>query len=150
MKIEITELGRKLIVLGVVLFLIGLLQGALIPHFHNPRMALSAHLAAVQSGMAMAISGLIWGLLNLKETVLKVAYYTNVVGMYAVWFAITLAAVVGASRALPIAGSGFVATPASETAVQAIVTTGAVLTIVSVVLMVFGLLKRRHGESPSD
>ena len=60
MKIEIKPLGRQLIILGVVLFLIGLIQGALIPFFHNPRMALSAHLAAVQSGMAMVIFGIIW------------------------------------------------------------------------------------------
>ena len=70
-------------------------------------MALSAHLAAVQSGMAMAIFGLIWALVNLKERLLKLAYYTNIIGLYAVWFAITLGAVLGASRALPIAGHGY-------------------------------------------
>ena len=146
MNIEITPLGRKLIILGLVLFLIGLIQGALIPNFHNPRMALSAHLAAVQSGMAMAIFGLIWALVNLKERFLKVAYYANIVGLYAVWFAITLGAVLGASRALPIAGHGFSAAPTAETVVELIVTSGAVLTVVSVSLILLGLFKgRREG-----
>ena len=144
MKIEITQLGKKLIILGLVLFLIGLIQGALIPYFNNPRMALSAHLAAVQSGMAMAIFGLIWALVNLKEGAIKVAYYTNIIGLYAVWFAITLGSVLGASRALPIAGRGFSAAPTAETVVELLVTSGAVITVVSVSLIVLGLFKGRH------
>jgi len=98
LNIVITQLGRKLIILGVLLFLIGLIQGAFIPYFHNSRMALSAHLAAVQSGMAMVIFGLIWGMVNLKEGLLKLAYYTNILGMFLVWFAISLASIFGASR----------------------------------------------------
>lgn len=144
MKIEIVPLGRKLIILGLVLFLIGLIQGALIPSFHNPRMALSAHLAAVQSGMAMAIFGLIWALVDLKERNLKIAYYTNIIGLYAVWFAISLGAAMGASRALPIAGQGFSASSTAETVVELIVMTGAVVTVISVSLIVLGLLKGRH------
>jgi hydroxylaminobenzene mutase len=144
LKIEIALLGRKLIILGLVLFLIGLIQGALIPYFHNPRMALSAHLAAVQSGMAMAIFGLIWALVDLKESILKIAYYTNVIGLYAVWFAISLGAAMGASRALPIAGQGFSTSPTAETVVEIIVTAGAVATVISVSLIVMGLLKGRY------
>ncbi len=144
MKIEIAPLGRKLIILGLILFLIGLIQGALIPYFHNPRMALSAHLAAVQSGMAMAIFGLIWALVDLKESILKIAYYTNVIGLYAVWFAISLGAAMGASRALPIAGQGFSTSPTAETVVEIIVTAGAVATVISVSLIVMGLLKGRY------
>ncbi|GAB5452934.1 MAG: hydrogenase [Halioglobus sp.] len=141
MNIVITPLGRKLIVAGVALFLLGLFQGALIPAFLNPRMALSAHLAAVQSGMAMAIFGLIWNMVNLGDRLLRVAYYTNIAGMYAVWFAISLAAFVGASRALPIAGQGFAATPTGESAVELIVTAGALATVISVALIFAGLLR---------
>ena len=42
MEIEVTALGKKLILLGVMLFLKGLFQGTLIPYFHNSRMALCA------------------------------------------------------------------------------------------------------------
>lgn len=107
-------------------------------------MALSAHLAAVQSGMAMAIFGLIWALVSLKEGALKVAYYTNIIGMYAVWFAITLGAILGASRALPIAGRGFSAAPAAETLVELIVISGAVISVISVSLIILGLFKGHH------
>ena len=141
MKNEIELLGRKLIILGVILFLIGLIQGGLIPLFHNPRMALSAHLAAVQSGMAMAIFGLIWGMINLKEGLLKIAYYTNIIGMYFVWFSISLASVFGASRALPIAGQGFSASIIVENIVEVIVVFGSVAMVVSISLIAFGLFR---------
>ena len=141
MTIEIDALGKKLIFLGAVLFLLGLFQGALIPSFHNPRMALSAHLAAVQSGMAMIIFGLIWNLVRISENWLKVAFYTNFLGMYVVWIAISLGAILGASRSLPIAGAGFAATPSNELLVQVLVSAGAGLAVVSVCLIVLGLAR---------
>ncbi len=141
MAIEIDVLGKKLILLGAVLFLLGLFQGALIPSFHNPRMALSAHLAAVQSGMAMIIFGLIWNLVRISEKWLKVAFYTNFLGMYVVWIAISLGAILGASRSLPIAGAGFAATPSRELLVQVLVSAGAGLAVVSVCLIVLGLAR---------
>lgn len=141
MNIHINSLGRKLIFFGAVLFLIGLLQGALIPYFLNPRMALSAHLAAVQSGMALMILGLIWGLLSLEEKWLKIACYSSIAGMYLVWLAITLSAALGASKALPMAGKGFSSNPFSETAVELIVYAGAGLSVISTALVVFGLYR---------
>lgn len=141
MNIHICSLGRKLIFFGAVLFLIGLLQGALIPYFLNPRMALSAHLAAVQSGMALMILGLIWGLLSLEEKWLKIACYSSIAGMYLVWLAITLSAALGASKALPMAGKGFSSTPFSETAIELIVYAGAGLSVISTALVVFGLYR---------
>jgi len=139
LSIKITKLGKQLILYGTLLFLIGLIQGAFIPYFHNPRMALSAHLAAVQSGMAMLIFGIIWALLNLKNTALKVAYYTNIIGMYAIWLAITLSAALGASRALPIAGKGFSASIMTETIIEAIIIFGSISAIISVGLILLGL-----------
>jgi hydroxylaminobenzene mutase len=67
MTITITRQSKTLILFGAVLFLIGLCQGGLIPFFINSRMALSAHLAAVQSGMALMIFGVIWTLVALPE-----------------------------------------------------------------------------------
>jgi len=147
LNIHITKQGKSLIIFGVVLFLIGLIQGGLIPFFHNPRMALSAHLAAVQSGMAIIIFGLIWSMVSLKESLLTIAYVTNLVGMYAVWLAITLAAVFGASRALPIAGKGYSSTSTIETITEVIVVSGSVLLVISVVLILIGLC--RSNKNPN-
>lgn len=142
MNIVISQQGKKLIFWGALLFLIGLMQGALIPYFTNPRMALSAHLTAVQSGMAVIIFGLLWELLSVPEKWKNLAYYANIVGMYLVWFAITLAAIVGASRALPIAGSGYSSSNINETLVEIIVMAGSGFIVLSTVIIVFGLYKR--------
>ncbi len=141
MTIEISMHGKKLILWGMILFFIGLLEGAAIPYFQNPRMALSAHLAAVQSGMALVIFGIVWAMLNLRDTWSKLACYSAISGMYVVWIAITLGAILGASKALPIAGSGYSATPTGEAVVQIIVTAGAGLVLLSTGLIVFALSK---------
>jgi len=131
--------GKKLIFFGAVLFLLGLLQGALIPFFLNPRMALSAHLTAVQSGMALMIFGLIWDLLVLKEKWLLVTYYTSIISMYFIWLSITFSAAVGASKALPIAGEGYSSTRFKELAIEIIIYFGSACAMVSGVLIVIGL-----------
>ncbi len=138
---ELSIAGKKLLFWGAVLFLVGLLQGALIPYFLNSRMALSAHLAAVQSGMALMLFGLMWGHLALREKWLKVTYFSSIVSMYTVWIAITLASILGASKALPMAGRGFSSTPFNEMIVEVIVTAGAGLGIISAGLIVLGLYK---------
>jgi len=139
--------ARRFIFWGAVLFLAGLLQGALIPHFMNPKMALSAHLAAVQSGMALMVFGLIWGALVLEKKWLDVILYSSIASMYLIWFSITLSAVLGASQALPMAGEGFSSSPINEMVIEVIVYIGAGLGIVASLLIVLGLY---NGLSQSE
>ena len=61
----VTPDGLHLIFAGALLFVIGLFGGLLIPAFKNKRMGLSGHLAAVQSGIAIMIFGIIWALVDL-------------------------------------------------------------------------------------
>ena len=139
LTITISPLGGKLVFWGATLFLFGLIQGGIIPYFLNARMALSAHLAAVQSGMALMIFGVIWELLALKEKWLKVTYWSGLLSMYLVWFSITLSAIFGASKALPMAGQGFSASYFVETFILITVYAGAGLAIVASLLIVLGL-----------
>jgi len=141
MNIKITSSGEKLIFFGAVLFLLGLFQGTSIPYFHNPRMALSGHLAAVQSGMALMIFGLIWGLLVLKEKWLSLTYYFSIISMYFIWLAITLSAVFGASKSLPIAGNGFSSSYLIETIVSLMLYIGSAAGIISIMFIVWGLYR---------
>jgi len=99
---------------GLWLFLVGLLIGAAIPKFTSPRLALSAHLTAVQSGTALLAIGWFWPQLTHGNA------YGDVLG-HALWISfwmlsagLTLAAAWGASRVLPIAGAGYSATPLKE------------------------------------
>jgi hydroxylaminobenzene mutase len=92
---------------GALLFVLGLVSGALIPMLTNSRMGLSAHVAGVQNGMVLLIFGLVWQRLSLAQRALRVAELSSIFAMYAIWGALLLAAIFGTSRATPIAGAGF-------------------------------------------
>jgi len=51
---------------GVLLFLLGLLTGFAIPALRSPRIGLSAHVASIQSGIALVAFGLVWPRLALS------------------------------------------------------------------------------------
>ena len=104
-------------------------------------MALSGHLAAVQGGMALMVFGLIWGLLILKKRWLTLAYYSSILSMYLIWVAITLSAILGASKSLPIAGEGFSSSYLIEMGVSVILYIGSAAGVTSIVLIVWGLYK---------
>lgn len=136
---EIEEKSRRVLVWGAVLFLVGLIEGLFIPYFTNPRMGLSAHLSAVQGGMALLIIGLAWQRLQLSFTQLRYTYYFNVAGMVIIWLSLTLAAVLGTSQATPIAGAGFEGSAIAEGIVQGMLTLGAIAAIVGGGLFFWGL-----------
>lgn len=136
---------KTLIAAGAILFLLGLLQGAVVQSFLNPRMALSAHLTAVQSGMALMIAGLLWSRLRLPCLIARIAQSTLILGMYGLWSGLTLSAATGASETLPIAGAGFRADVTTETLVSIVVLLSSGLMTLGWILLVAGLL-RRDGE----
>jgi len=107
-------LSKTLVFSGALLFFLGLVEGAAVPIFANPRMALSAHLTAVQSGMALMLLGLTWSMASWSPTMERVSSWFNIGGFYALWLGLTVAAATGASEALPIAGRGFRATQSGE------------------------------------
>jgi hydroxylaminobenzene mutase len=56
---------RRLCQSGLLLFFLGLPLGFVIHSLPNPRVALSAHLNAVQSGTALMVLGLMWSRIRL-------------------------------------------------------------------------------------
>ncbi len=44
---------HKLLIGGMILFILGLLTGVAVPGFTNPRMGLAAHLAGVQNPLVL-------------------------------------------------------------------------------------------------
>ena len=138
--LDLTQIGEQLIFIGIAFFLVGLIQGALIPAVKNSRMALSGHLTAVQCGMALAIFGVIWSLVMLPLFVDIFVAYGCVVGFILIWLGITIASVTGASKALPIAGAGFSAKVTTEFTVKIMVRTGSLLSLIACTTLVFGLL----------
>ena len=96
--------SEKLIFLGLVLFLVGLLVGLVVHNIANPRMALSAHLEGLMNGMFLVILGLIWKRLVLSETLLKITFWLVVYGTFANLIPVIIAAVTGFGKMMPIAG----------------------------------------------
>ena len=124
---------------GVLLFLLGLINGALVSQFANPRMGLSAHLAGVQNGMVLLLFGLLWPRLSLSQARGRLAEGLSLASMYAIWLALALAGVFGTSAATPIAGAGFRGLAWQEFLVTALLYAGSAAIVVAAVLVLVGL-----------
>ncbi|WP_394730879.1 hypothetical protein [Altererythrobacter sp. GH1-8] len=143
MAMQLDNNARELAITGALLFLVGLLQGLVVEHFANPRMALSAHLDAVQSGMAVLIAAAFWRSARWSVKTEQVARWALAVGMVGLWLGITLAAITGANEALPIAGEGYSATPKAELATTAVIGTSSLALLLGWGLFVMGLIRGR-------
>jgi (hydroxyamino)benzene mutase len=124
---------------GIWLFFSGLVIGAAIPKFTSPRLALSAHLTAVQSGTALLAIGGLWPQLT------KGNAHADLLG-HALWIAfwmlsagLTLAAIWGANRVLPIAGAGHGTTDLKERVTAIVISVASIsLIVVFLALSVMG------------
>lgn len=143
MTVTLSPEARALAITGAALFLAGLVQGAAVGLFLNPRMALSAHLAAVQSGMAMMIAAAFWSHAGLNGLGERVARWTLAVGLVGLWLGLTLAAATGASCVLPMAGAGYSATPLVERMVAVLVLGSSAAMTVGWAMFALGLLRKR-------
>lgn len=94
----------RLVLWGLVLFLIGLVAGLLVPHTANPRMGLAAHLEGVMNGMFLMLLGLLWNRLLLSGALLKAAFILALYGTFANLLAVLLAALTGLGGMMPMAG----------------------------------------------
>lgn len=135
--------SQSLLVFGALLFLLGLLQGGVVQFFHSPRLALSAHIAAVQNGMVLMIFGLLWSRATLSESLERWAYLSALAGMYLIWLGFTLAAMTGASRVLTFSGAGYSASNFQELVVGATIYAGAGASIFAAALVLLGLTRYR-------
>jgi (hydroxyamino)benzene mutase len=111
-----TTLGHRLLQLGVLLFLIGLLTGFAVPVMDNPRMGLASHLEAIMNGIFLILLGLLWSKLSLSRTGLTAVFWLAVYGTFANWAATLLAAIWGAGgTSMPIAATGYEGSTVQET-----------------------------------
>lgn len=124
---------------GALLFLIGLAGGALVHVFVNPRMGLSAHLAAVQGAIFLLVLGAVWSQLRFPGVRWHgIACWSALYGMYAFWFSLTLAAAWGTSQATPIAGAGYESVPWKESTVLIALYSASIASLLGASLVVVG------------
>jgi hydroxylaminobenzene mutase len=133
------SIPQQFLISGTVLFLISLLSGFAMPFLANPRMGVSAHVAGLESGMALWALGLMWQRVTLSAGAGRTAQIVAVAGLYAIFFSLFLAALWGTSRATPIAGAGHQASAIRETVVSILLTGGSLASVVAVTLVLWGL-----------
>jgi hydroxylaminobenzene mutase len=98
--------GGRLLQLGIVLFLLGLLTGLAIPTFAMPRMGLASHLQGLMNGIVLMVFGLVWPRLKLSPGLLTLTFWLVIYGAFANWIATLLSAATGAGGLMPIAAAG--------------------------------------------
>ena len=101
-----TTQSNKLIFLGALLFLLGLIIGLIVPVLANPRMGVSSHLEGVMNGMFLMVLGLLWNRLELSSKWLKITFWLAIYGTFANWLGILVAAIFNAGEMLGIAANG--------------------------------------------
>lgn len=106
--------SNRLIYLGVLLFLLGLIVGLVVPLFANPRMGVSSHIEGVMNGMFLIILGLIWMKVSLSEKWLKITFWLVIYGTFMNWFGILVAAIFNAGEMLGIVAHGQKGPPLAE------------------------------------
>ena len=137
----------RLLFLGILLFLFGLLIGLFIPMMTNPRMGLSAHLEGIMNGMFLVILGLIWNKLVLNDKWLTIAFWLTLYGAFANFVAVSIAAITGAGKMMPIAG-GKEGTSVVEGLISFLLISLALAMIFVCLIVLKGLL--RYIKQPSD
>ncbi len=133
---------HRLLIGGMILFILGLLTGVVVPTFTNPRMGLAAHLAGVQNALVLLAFGLLWRHLELTSMQRSLCLWMSLYSLYAIWLAQVFAAILGTSSATPIAGAGFAGTDLAEAGVNLLLYSGASLLIVASVIVLLGLIRQ--------
>ena len=129
---------RRLLWHGMVIVLLALLVGAVVPAFRNPRMALSAHVGGVMTGLLVIGIGLMWPELR-PDSRTATLYRTTLVAGWLNFGALPLAATFGTSSLTPFAGAGYGGAPWAEALVTVVLTVGAIAIIAACVLVLRGL-----------
>jgi hydroxylaminobenzene mutase len=142
------EARRRLLWHGVLIVLVSLAEGGFVPNFTNPRMALSAHVGGIMTGILTAGFGLLWADLHLEKRMLGALFWLTVYQGWSQTIGLVLAAAFGTSRTTPMAGAGFAGAPWQELVVAGLLTTGAVAVLACCGLALWGLrrpVNRRAG-----
>ena len=131
--------AHRLIQLGIILFLAGLLTGFVIPLMDNPRVGLSSHLEGVLNGLLLVALGVIWPRLTLGRPARRLTFGLAVFGTVANWLATLLAGLWGTGAMMPIAAAGQQGTPVQELIVAGLLFALSFAMVISIVLVVWGL-----------
>ncbi len=133
------QTARKLKMLGMLLFLLGLLTGLIIMNTQNPKMGLAAHLEGVMNGTFLVVAGLVWKDLYLSEKIRKLLFMALIYGTFVNWLTTLISAIWGTSKMTPLSGAGFSGTGMQENIVAFGLISLTLAMLFSLTVMVYGL-----------
>ncbi|MBP6287989.1 MAG: hypothetical protein KTQ13_09305 [Ferruginibacter sp.] len=133
------QTSRRLKMLGMLLFLLGLLTGLLIMEMKNTRMGLAAHLEGIMNGTFLVVAGFVWNELRISAGLRKTVFWTLLYGTFVNWLFTLLSAILGTSRMTPISGAGYSGTELNENLVSAGLVTVALTMVFSLAVIIYGL-----------
>lgn len=136
---------RRLIWHGMFLFFLGLITGFAEQKFVNPRMGLAAHLEGVMNGTFLIALGAVWEHVQLASLTKRSTFWIALYGAYVNWLATAVAAAFGSAALSPITAAGHSARPWQETLVTALFLSVGIATILTALLVLWGLRRRAEG-----
>ena len=132
--------AHRLLQMGVLLFVFGLLVGLVVPRFAVPRLGLSVHLLAIMQGLFLSVIGLLWPRLKLTRAMSNGVFWLALYGCFSALAANLLAAVWGAGNSmLPIAAGQARGTGLQEGIITVTLRSAALSLIVAATLILWGL-----------
>lgn len=135
-------MNRSLIRHGFALLALGLMGGFAIPHAAIPRLALSAHSAAMIGAVLLIAIGAVWSQFRLAIGPARLLAWAWLVASYGNWFGCLVGAWLGAGRMTPVAAAGVEGTPAAELFLSASLTLVVLASFTGVSLALWGLRGR--------
>ena len=135
-----SEQSRRLLQLGVLLFLLSLLLGFAIPALAVPRLGVSAHVNGVVGAGFLLVLGAIWPQVRLSPRGLSLAFWSAVYSFFMGALVPLLAGVSGAGGTmLPIAAGTARGSALQEAVISVGLTTAGVAVIALCLLLLRGL-----------
>lgn len=134
-------MARKLVLLGTVLVMLGLLTGFVSGSLANPRMGLAAHLEGLMNGTLLIALGAAWGHVRLSPGAERWCWWLLTYGSLANWLAVLLGAFWGAGRAtMPLTAGGMEAAPWQEALVGGLLITLSFAMVAAFALVIRGVM----------
>lgn len=132
--------AHRLLQLGVLLFLVGLVVGLTLPVLANPRMGLASHMEGVMNGLFLIALGLVWPRLTSSPSMQRLTFALAVYGTFANLVATFLAAAWGAGAPMmPIAAGGYAGSSTQELVIRVLLVSLALADMAACVLVLMGL-----------
>lgn len=132
--------GRRLLQLGVALFLFTSFEGFVIPALASPNLGRSVHTLSGFTGVLFLAMGLTWPLLRLGVTAARIAFWFLIYSALATIAGFIFAALWGAGGSImPIAAQGARGSDFQEMVIQLVMYPAAPTGIVAFALILWGL-----------